>query len=59
MGIWSYLGPLHMGAVSIDADCRRQTSPNDEKKHLDVLVWNKTEKLLMPAEADVLEVFDW
>lgn len=36
-----------------------QTSPNDKKKHLDVLVWNMTETLLLPAEADVLEVFDW
>lgn len=35
-----------------------QTSPNDKKKHLDVLVWNMTETLLLPAEADVLEVFD-
>ena len=44
---------------SPNADCRRQTSPNDNKKCLDVLVWNNTEQLLMPAEADVLEVFDW
>ena len=41
------------------ADSRRQTSPNDKKKCIDGLVWNKTEKILMPAEADVLEVFDW
>lgn len=37
----------------------RQTSPNDKKKRLDRLVWNKTEELLRPAAADVLEIFDW
>lgn len=59
MEIWSYLGPWHMNTASLDADGRRQTSPNDKEKRLDVLVWNKSEKILMPAEADVLEVFDW
>ncbi|KAM0799439.1 hypothetical protein BDR22DRAFT_855388 [Usnea florida] len=37
----------------------RQTSPSDPQKHLDVLVWNETEALLSPAEADVLVFFDW
>lgn len=40
----------------------RQTSPNDRrdahKQHRDRLVWNKTENLLRPAEADILEIFD-
>ena len=30
-----------------------------EKKRVDSLVWNKTEELLKPAEADVLEIFEW
>ncbi|KAI4096982.1 MAG: hypothetical protein L6R37_006870 [Teloschistes peruensis] len=39
---------------------RRQSSPNDDKrKRLNSIVWNKTEELLKPAEADVLEIFDW
>ena len=51
---------IHTGTQhDLMTDCCRQTSPNDKKKRLDVLVWNKTEKLLMPAEADVLEIFDW
>ena len=46
----------------------RQSSPNDEKendtkddkkKRMDQIVWNKTEDLLRPAEADILEIFDW
>ncbi|MCJ1401338.1 hypothetical protein MMC11_004550 [Xylographa trunciseda] len=36
-----------------------QTSPNDKKKRIDALIWNKTEELLKVAEADVLEIFDW
>lgn len=32
---------------------------NDQKKRQDTLVWNKIEKLLLPAESDVLEIFDW
>ena len=28
-------------------------------KRMDSIVWNKTEELLRPAEADVLEIFDW
>ncbi|KAI4142043.1 MAG: hypothetical protein LQ341_003332 [Variospora aurantia] len=39
-----------------------QTSPNDprdaRKKARNKVVWNKTEELLRPAEADVLEIFD-
>ncbi|KAI4221144.1 MAG: hypothetical protein L6R36_007112 [Xanthoria steineri] len=38
------------------------TSPNDQRdanhKERNRLVWNKTEDLLRPAEADVLEIFD-
>ena len=37
----------------------RKTTPNEEKKHMDTIVWNKTEKILEDAEADVLELFDW
>lgn len=40
-------------------DGRRQLSENDQQKRLDSLVWNKTEKLLSDAGADVLEIFDW
>lgn len=44
-------------------DLCRQISPNDHrdaKQRLrNSLVWNKTEDLLRPAEADVLEIFDW
>ena len=40
-------------------DGPRQSSPNDKKKHVDALIWNKTEELLKVAEADVLEIFDW
>ena len=36
-----------------------KTSPNDEKKRVDTIVWNKTEKVLEDAEADILELFDW
>ncbi len=52
-----------MEAYHLIANWCRQNSPNDSRndkeKRLDVLVWNKTEKLLMAAEADVLEIFDW
>jgi len=37
----------------------RKTSPNDPSKRLDTIIWNQTEELLKPAEADVLELFDW
>ena len=37
----------------------RKTTPNEEKKRVDTIVWNKTEKMLEDAEADVLELFDW
>ena len=44
-------------------DLCRLTSPNDQRnanhKERNRLVWNKTEDLLRPAEADVLEIFDW
>lgn len=41
--------------------CRQITAnaPQNQHKHLGSLVWNKTEKILLPAEADVLEIFDW
>ena len=41
--------------------CRQITAnaPQNQHKRLGDLVWNKTEKLLLPAEADVLEIFDW
>lgn len=41
--------------------CRQITAnaPHDQHKRLGSLVWNKTEKILLPAEADVLEIFDW
>ncbi|KAL8688863.1 MAG: hypothetical protein Q9218_005330 [Villophora microphyllina] len=36
-----------------------KSSPNDEKsKRVNSIVWNKTEELLKPAKADVLEIFD-
>lgn len=41
----------------------RQISPNDprdEKRRLrNRVVWNKTEDILRPVVADVLEIFDW
>ena len=44
-------------------DLCRHTSPNDHRdanqRERNRLVWNKTEKLLRDAEADVLEIFDW
>ncbi len=55
----NYLGPSDSTQRRLIADSRRQTSPNDRNKRLDDLVWNKTEVLLLPAEADVLEIFDW
>lgn len=51
----SVRGPKHRSATH---NCR-QTPSNDKKKYLDKIVWNKTESLLEPAEADVLELFDW
>ncbi|CAD6590615.1 MAG: hypothetical protein ASARMPREDX12_004603 [Alectoria sarmentosa] len=53
-----YAGHGRPGGQYGDLELFGQTSPNDTTKRLDVLVWNKTEKLLLPAEADVLEVFD-
>ena len=50
------------------ADLYRGSSGSDEKntdrednkkKELDNIVWNQTEVLLQPAEADILEIFDW
>lgn len=35
-----------------------QTSENDQRQRLDLLVWNKTEQLLADADADVFEIFD-
>ena len=47
----------------IITDLCRHTSPNDhrdaKRRQRNSLVWNKTEKLLQDAEADVLEIFDW
>ena len=37
----------------------RKTTPNEEKKRMDTMVWNKAERILEDAEADVLELFDW
>ena len=41
----------------------RMISPNDPrdagKRARNCIVWNKTEQLLTPAEADILEIFDW
>ena len=59
MEIWSFLGTYQGILRRLLADSTRQTSPNDKNKRLDSLVWNQTEQILMPAEADVLEVFDW
>lgn len=48
---------------SVLTDLCRHTSPNDHRdanhRERNRLVWNKTEDLLRPAEADVLEIFDW
>ena len=62
----SYYGHLELfGSVGYHlfyfsvANRGRQTSPNDKKKRVDSLVWNKTEELLKDAAADVLEIFDW
>ena len=50
------------------ANCGRQAfrnegekndKKNEKKKQMDHIVWNKTEDLLRPAEADILEIFDW
>ena len=41
------------------AEYGSKTSVNDQRKRQDVVVWSKTEKLLIPAESDVLEIFDW
>ena len=55
---------MRLGACSdgITNLCRK-TSPNDNRtareRERNLLVWNKTEELLKPAEADVLEIFDW
>ena len=37
----------------------RKTTPNEDKRRMDIIVWNKAEKILEDAEADVLELFDW
>ena len=37
----------------------RKTTPNEEKKRIDSLVWNRTEQIVEDAQADVLELFDW
>ena len=60
-----YYGSLELfGSVTentycLNTDACRQTAPNDAKKRRDSLVWNHAEELLRPAEADVLELFDW
>ena len=40
-------------------NCSRKTTPNEENKRIDTILWNKAEKILEDAEADVLELFDW
>lgn len=40
-------------------DYSRKTTPNEKKKRIDTIVWNKAEQLMEDAEADVLELFDW
>ena len=41
----------------------RQASPNnplnEKQRARNRIVWNLTEDILRPAEADVLEIFDW
>lgn len=59
MEVWSSSGQLNIAADFAMTDGHRQLSENDRQKRLDTLVWNKTEKLLMDAGADVLEIFDW
>ena len=39
--------------------CYRQDLPNNADSCKDNVNWNWTEELLEPAEADVLEIFDW
>ena len=39
--------------------CYGQSLPDNTRTCTDSINWNMTEKLLEPAEADVLEIFDW
>ncbi|KAL8727739.1 MAG: hypothetical protein Q9166_005852 [cf. Caloplaca sp. 2 TL-2023] len=58
-----YAGHGRPGKFFGDLELMGQTSPNDHRdatqRERNRLVWNKTEDLLRPAEADVLEIFDW
>ncbi|KAL9579932.1 MAG: hypothetical protein Q9203_006505 [Teloschistes exilis] len=54
-----YAGHGRPGTAFGQLELMGQSSPNDNKrKRLNSIVWNKTEELLKPAEADVLEIFD-
>lgn len=45
---------------SADVPCNsRKTYRDKNKRACNNVVWNMTEELLKPAEADVLEIFDW
>ncbi|KAL8877804.1 MAG: hypothetical protein Q9198_004249 [Flavoplaca austrocitrina] len=58
-----YAGHGGPGQFFGDLELAAHTSPNDHRdanhRERNRLVWNKTEDLLRPAEADVLEIFDW
>ncbi|KAL9626566.1 MAG: hypothetical protein Q9204_007208, partial [Flavoplaca sp. TL-2023a] len=57
-----YAGHGGPGQFFGDLELAAHTSPNDHRdanhRERNRLVWNKTEDLLRPAEADVLEIFD-
>ncbi|KAL8645463.1 MAG: hypothetical protein Q9226_007293 [Calogaya cf. arnoldii] len=57
-----YAGHGGPGEFFGDLVLHGKTSPNDSRpareRARNCLVWNKTEELLRPAEADVLEIFD-
>ncbi len=57
--IWNGLGKQQDYDPSYNNNYSRKTSPNEEKKRMDTIVWNKAEKILEDAEAHVLELFDW
>ncbi|KAI4256671.1 MAG: hypothetical protein LQ352_001989 [Teloschistes flavicans] len=54
-----YAGHGKPGKTFGQLEIHGQVSPNDHKdKQVNAIVWNNTEELLKPAEADVLEIFD-
>ncbi|KAL8678376.1 MAG: hypothetical protein Q9224_003984 [Gallowayella concinna] len=57
-----YAGHGRPGKYLDHLELAGQTSPNDRRdialRERNKVVWNKTEDLLRPAEADVLEIFD-